>query len=134
MLIVPEGSAVSGMDSLNGATLAVELGALGHVEAQAWQRRLPDLAVRTYGSVDEALGAVGAGEADAALVDSVSGRLYLRDHPDKLTRVAAPVTREPYAIAVRVGDQTLHRRLNEALRQLASAGELDEIVATWLGP
>ena len=134
VLIVPRGSAVSGMDDLNAASVAVELGALGHVEAQTWQRRLPALTVRTYGSVDEALGAVAAGEADAALVDSVSGRLYLRDHTDKLTRIAAPVTAEPYAIAVRIGDRTLHRRLNEALDQLASAGELDEIVAAWLGP
>jgi len=135
VLIVPQGAPVAGMSDVGNGRLAVELGALGHVEAQAWQRRLPALSVATYSSVDEALAAVATGAADAALIDSVSGRLYLRDHPDAaLTRVAAPMTSEPYAIAVRIGDRTLHRRLNEALRALAESGELDAIVSRWLGP
>ncbi|MBP8950134.1 MAG: transporter substrate-binding domain-containing protein, partial [Candidatus Promineofilum sp.] len=37
VLIVPQASAVAGMADLDGRTVAVELGALGHVEAQAWQ-------------------------------------------------------------------------------------------------
>lgn len=135
VLIVPQGAPVAGMSDVGNGRLAVELGALGHVEAQAWQRRLPALSVATYSSVDEALAAVATGAADAALIDSVSGRLYLRDHPDAaLTRVAAPMTSEPYAIAVRIGDRTLHRQLNEALRALAESGELDAIVSRWLGP
>jgi len=135
VLIVPQGAAVAQLEDLRDGTLAVELGALGHVEAQAWQRRLPGLKVTTYGSVDEALAAVVAGAAGAALVDSVSGRLYLRDHPDAaLSRVPGPVTSEPYSVAVRIGDRTLQRRLNEALRALAVSGELDAIVSRWLGP
>lgn len=135
VLIVPEASSVAGMDDLDGGTVAVELGALGHVEAQLWQRRLPHLEVRTYGSVDEALAAVAGGEASAALVDSVSGRLFLRDHPNTgLNRLPEPVTTEPYAIAVRIADRTLHRRLNAALRSLNDSGELDAIMARWLDP
>ena len=135
VLVVPQGSAVTGMADLDGQTVAVELGALGHVEAQAWQRRLPGLTVATYGSVDEALAAAIAGAADAALVDGVGGRLYLRDHADSgLIRLNPPVTSEPYAIAVRIGDRTLHSRLNEALGELERSGQLDSIVTQWLGP
>lgn len=135
VLIVTQGSAVAGMADLDRRTVAVELGALGHVEAQAWQRRLPGLAVMTVGSVDEALAAVAAAEADAALVDAVGGRLYLRDHPGSgLIRLDPPVATEPYAIAVRIGDRTLHSRLNEALALLAGSGRLEEIIGHWLGP
>ncbi len=132
-LIAPAGSDLTGMADLDGRALAVELGALGHVEALEWQRRLPGLSVITYGSVDEALAAVAAGEAAAALVDSVSGRLYLRDHPTPpLALLAEPVTSEPYAIAVRIGDRTLHRELSAALAALEANGELERIVARWL--
>ena len=135
VLIVPQGSAVTGMANLDGRTVAVELGALGHVEAQAWQRRLPELSVATVGSVDEALAGVAAGEADAALVDGVGGRLYLRDHAASgLTRLDPPVTAEPYAVAIRIGDRTLHSRLNEALAELERSGRLEAIITQWLGP
>ena len=135
VLIVGQGSAVAGMAGLDGRTVAVELGALGHVEAQAWQRRLPGLAVETYASVDDALAAVTAGAADAALVDGVGGRLYLRDHAGSgLIRLDPPVASEPYAMAVRIGDRTLHSRLNEALAGLARSGQLEEITNQWLGP
>jgi len=135
VLIVPTGLAIAGEAGLDGHTLAVELGALGHVAAQAWQRRQPSLVVATYGSVDEALAAVADGAADAALVDGVGGRLYLRDHTDSsLLRLDPPVVSEPYAVAVRIGERTLHRRLNEALDGLARSGRLEEIADQWLGP
>ncbi len=134
-LIVPAGSAIAGEADLDGRTLAVELGALGHVAAQEWQRRRPELVVATYGSVDEALAAVAGGAAGAALVDGVGGRLYLRDHEASgLTRIDPPVVPEPYAMAVRIGERTLHRRLNEALAELERSGRLEEIANQWLGP
>ncbi len=139
-LFVPSGSAVAVMTDLDGRVLAVELGALGHVEALTWQERLPALTVLPLGSADEALdaastGAASTGVADAALVDSVSGRLYLRDHPDSsLVRLDPPVASEPYAIAVRIEDRTLHRRLNDALASLERSGQLAAMTSRWLGP
>lgn len=132
VLIVLAGSDLTGMADLDGRALAVELGALGHVEALDWQRRLPRLIVKTYGGVDEALAAVAAGETAAALVDSVSGRLYLRDHPTPLALLSDPVASEPYVMAVRIGDRTLHRDLSAALAALEANGELDRIIARWL--
>jgi ABC-type amino acid transport substrate-binding protein len=135
VLVVPAGSTIAGEADLDGRTLAVELGALGHVAAQAWQRSRPGLVVATYGSVDEALAAVAGGPADAALVDGVGGRLYLREHAESgLVRLDPPVVPEPYAMAVRIGERTLHRRLNEALDGLARSGRLEEIANEWLGP
>ena len=59
--------------------LAVELGAQGHVEATQWAKRLPDLAFCPIPAPMTRWDAVAAGEADAALVDGVSGRLYLKE-------------------------------------------------------
>ena len=135
VLVVPDGSPIMDEADLDGRTLAVELGALGHVAAQAWQRSQPGVVVATYGSVDEALAAVAEGTADAALVDGVSGRLYLGEHADSgLLRLDPPIIPEPYAMAVRIGERTLHRHLNEALDGLARSGRLEEITHEWLGP
>jgi len=135
ILIVPAGADIAGMEDLRGGRLAVELGAQGHVEATQWAGRLEALAIRPYSGADEALAAVAAGEADAALVDSISGRLYLiGEAGDVLQRVSQPVTVEPFAMVTRIEDETLLAQLNRSLDALQATGRLDEIVNRWLGP
>jgi ABC-type amino acid transport substrate-binding protein len=123
--------AIGAMNDLAGATLAVELGSNGHVQATEWQRRLAGLAIRPLNTPDEALAAVVSGEADAALVDAISGRLYARDHPT-LVIVEPPITAEPYALVVLRRDEALLERLNASLARLESSGELDQIRQHWL--
>lgn len=133
ILIVPaQEIEIREMADLNGRILAVELGAQGHVEAIDWQRRLPDLTVNPYNTADEALAAVARGEADAALVDAIGGRLYLANQPT-LQRIADPVTLEPFVLVVRIEDELLLEKLNQSLAHLRAAGRLDEITNHWLG-
>jgi ABC-type amino acid transport substrate-binding protein len=120
------------MDDLAGESLAVELGSQGHVEATTWQRQLGNLMLLQRNSPDEALQAVAAGEASAALVDSVSGRLFTRDRAG-LEVVEPAVTDEPYAIVVRRRDERLLEAINAALAGLGQSGRLAEIERAWLG-
>ncbi len=131
VLIVPAGNEKIGeMADLSGRTLAVELGALGHVEAAAWAKRLPDLTVRPYTTSDEALAAVLANEADATLVDAISGRLYLKEQPQ--LKIVQEVTVEPFALVVRIEDEQLLTQLNTSLENLRQSGELEAIIGKWL--
>lgn len=133
ILLVPEGeTAVTAMTDLANRTLAVELGAQGHVEALAWSRKLAGLTVQPYTTPEEALTAVRSDEADAALLDGVNGRLLLRDYPG-LNHTAEPVTVEPYALVVRIADSDLLDHLNDSLARLQASGELDRIIVDWLG-
>ncbi len=133
ILIVPaNNSDIEAMADLNGRTLAVELGALGHVEATTWAKKLPDLTVQPYPTAVEALTAVTNGEADAALVDAISGRLFVTNAPE-LKRVAEPVTVEPFALVVRIEDQRLLEELNDTLARLQASGQFQEIISQWLG-
>ncbi|GIK56832.1 MAG: basic amino acid ABC transporter substrate-binding protein [Chloroflexota bacterium] len=120
------------MEDLHGRTLAVELGALGHVEATSWAKRLPTLTIVPYQTADEALTAVTNHEADAALVDAISGRLFLRQ-TDGLKRTAVPITVEPFAIVTRIADRQLLEQINRSLTALENNGQLDEITQQWLG-
>ncbi len=137
MLVIPAGhDDISGMADLDGRRLAVELGAQGHVEATQWSKQLADLAIQPYGSANEAVTAVVDGQADAALVDNISGRLFLKDRPFAQTlikRLPQPVTVEPYAVVVRIEDEMLLDKVDEAIVSLTATGELDRIISRWLG-
>jgi polar amino acid transport system substrate-binding protein len=119
------------MKKLAGRTVAVEYATEGDVEARRWGRRLGDLTVLPVTTADEALAAVHAGKADAALVDGISARLYLREHPDL---VLAPelVTSQPYAVVVRADDRSLLGAVNDVLDAMVTEGVLDAIIARWL--
>lgn len=131
ILIVRAGSPITAVEDSNLQSLAVELGAQGHVEAIRRQRSRPNLTILPYNTADEAMAAVAAAEANAALVDAISGRLYLSAAPS-LTRLPQPVTVEPFALVVRIDDETLLRRLNESLARLQAQGILDQITRRWL--
>ena len=131
VLVVPEGSAIGGLEEMGGRTLAVELGAEGHVTGTEWQRRLSGLEVTPYNTADEALGAALAGEADAALVDAISARLFLAAS-EGLALAGEPVAPEPFAIVFRIEDETLQEAVGESLEGLRRRGELEAIIGRWM--
>ncbi|NJN54430.1 MAG: amino acid ABC transporter substrate-binding protein [Anaerolineae bacterium] len=133
LVVRPEETEIMEMADLgDGRTIAVELGALGHVEAIRWAKELPNLVVVPYPTADEAMTAVIQGEADAALVDAISGRLFISQNPT-LKRIAEPVTVEPFALVTRIGDRRLLEQLNNSLSRLEKNGQLDKISQQWLG-
>lgn len=135
VLITRQGGTTFGeMVNMNGRILAVELGTPGHVTASEWARRMSNLTVQPYNTPDEALTAVATATADAALVDMVSGRLYLKNHPaSRLQRGETAVTDEPYALVVLAKEQRLLTALNASLSRLETSGQLDTIINNWLG-
>jgi ABC-type amino acid transport substrate-binding protein len=136
-LVTPAESTVTSMADLAGRSLAVELGALGHVAALEWQRRQPDMVIIPFNTAGSALESVGSNEVDAALVDHVSALLHLREDssPENppLRIAPEPVSPEPYAIAVRIGDRTLLQKLSVALEKVRENGQLEKITRSWLG-
>ena len=136
LITTAENDGISGMADLGSHVLAVELGAQGHVEGSQWAKRVSGLTIRPYSSADEALSAVAAGEADAALVDHIGGRLFLAKQKDAqipLRLISPPVTVEPYAVVARIEDEMLLKKIDEALESLTSSGRLDLIIQHWLG-
>ena len=135
ILIVPDSGdgEIEGMGDLNGRSLTVELGSQGHVLATEWERKLPNLTILPFNTPDEALTAVLNQTADAALIDHISGQLFLKENPG-LTRIEEPVTVEPYAIVVRANDTQLLKQINNSLDRLQTSGKRDKIIQEWLGP
>lgn len=137
VLVVPTASdAVQDMADLAGRTLAVELGAQGHVEGTQWEKRVRDLTILPLTTADEALATVAERQSDAALVDGISSRLFLAAQSGRTPQLKIldpPVTVEPFAMVVRIEDETLLEKLDEALSALEANGQLKSIRQQWLG-
>ena len=133
LIVRQDEKAIEEMMDLNGRSLAVELGSQGHVVATEWERKLPELTILPYNTPDEAITAVITQTADAALIDHISGRLFLKENPG-LIRLDPPVTVEPYAVVVRAQDADLLKQIDNSLEHLQETGKLDQIIQKWLGP
>jgi polar amino acid transport system substrate-binding protein len=131
VIISPSSNQFSEPEELLDHLIAVELGAAGHVYVKQLQRQNHNLVIKPYRSVDEVLDALVEGEVDAAIVDSITGRLFASEVPGFSTS-NLPATSEPYAIVTRRDSQELLEQLNGALEKLNSNGTLDRILARWL--
>ncbi|MDJ0755497.1 MAG: ABC transporter substrate-binding protein [Ardenticatenaceae bacterium] len=119
------------MADMENHLLAVELGSEGHVQSIEWSRKINGLEIKALPTADDALWLVTQGEAHAAMVDQISGRLYRQNFPE-LAMVAEPVTVEPFAIVTRIDDQSLLEAVNDGLAQLTEDGTIETILHRWL--
>ena len=122
----------SGFDNLDGQTLAVEYATEGDVTAfETLEEGDVQFELERLLSTDEALQAVIDGNADYALVDSVSAYLFQRDYPQLKIATRAEIP-DPYVIAVRRPNWQLFLALDNALKNLQEHGILEAIAAQWL--
>ncbi|MBN1284744.1 MAG: amino acid ABC transporter substrate-binding protein [Anaerolineae bacterium] len=127
VLVVPDGSGIAGPADLEGRAVAVEFGSEGDVWAREQQRRLKELHIQPYDAPVAALDALADGKADAAIIDSISARLYGRAGIEAVTTVSA----EPYAVVTRVESAHLRAALDAALQAMIEDGRLDALIARW---
>jgi polar amino acid transport system substrate-binding protein len=132
VLVVPAESPLETAADLRGRILAVELGAEGHVAALEWNQAGAGIDIMPANTAEEAIRAVAGNEVDAALVDNISGSLMVAEGP-ALQVAGQPITSEPFSMVVRIEDEALLESLNNALRELAADGRLDQIRRRWLG-
>jgi ABC-type amino acid transport substrate-binding protein len=131
-LVVREGGPIRQMADLDGHTLAVEYGSGGDVEARNWERRLADLTVTRYPDPGTALLAVVNGEADATLVDGITARLGVGEHPELV--LADNVVDTLYVVAVHPDSTTLHARIDEVIWEMLHDGTVSDLIEEWFGP
>lgn len=131
LLLISRSEIDSGWD-LAGKTVAVELGARGHGEAQRWFRRVPDLTIVPYESAATAVRAVAnLGAVDAAIIDGLTARAFSEAITQCCT--AAYLTTEFYAGAVSSERRDVLYHVNWALLELINDGTLASLLDSVLG-
>jgi polar amino acid transport system substrate-binding protein len=98
--------------------------------SQAWDLLLAVGATALpYEGVDEPYADLAAGRTDAVLMDDIIADRYAPRHAG--LRVVGDVAEGRYAAAVRAGDRTLARALDDALAALVASGDLGRILARY---
>lgn len=118
------------LKDLTDQSIAVEIGAEGHLLARDLQREKPSVTVLTFNSAEEALAALENGAADIAVTDSISAQTF--NFNESFPESSVFLTDEPYAIVVRAADELLLEKLNDSLTNLKNSGVLNEIMTRWL--
>ncbi|HEX3054000.1 MAG TPA: ABC transporter substrate-binding protein [Aggregatilineaceae bacterium] len=119
------------MKQLDGKTIAVEFASSGDTEARRWERRLHSLSIQRYILPAEAMQAVLDDEADAALVDTISARFFLKDQAG-LVMADETVVSEGYVIAMRQASFKLCQEVERVLEDMKDDGTLEEMISRWL--
>ena len=114
---------------LVGRTVHVEYGSEGDVQARRLAKKVSELAITTHDTAADALSVMD--EASVAIVDAVSARLYIREHPH-LKIVDEPLYDELYVVAVHPRAQSLQAAIDQALVKLRESGDLGELLDRWL--
>jgi polar amino acid transport system substrate-binding protein len=132
VLVVREDEqSITRVGDLKGRTLGVEVGSEGDVQGHELRKRLRDLTLSPYPAPAEVLSAVRQGEVDAALVDAISARQFIRAEGG-VRIVGEPVSDDLYVVAVRLEDQALLKAINAALVEMRDDGTLSHLMDKWL--
>ncbi len=131
VLVTEDASQINSMNDIQPDTaLAYAYGSRADNEARRWLRRIPPFETRPYEIPTHALDAVRVGDADIALTDSVTARLYLSENPQWQAEIY-PVTDELYAIAIRIHDIERWRLIENALTDLFENSTIEQLTDLW---
>lgn len=131
LVLVSESGASLDPDGLAGKRIAFEYASSADSQIRAWEREGMRIDKLPYELPAHALDALRYGQADGALTDATTFRLYAKTQagwrPDSQF-----VTHDPYAIAVRLDRVNAWKLVESALSALKDSGEVARIVEEWL--
>ena len=107
---------VESKDDLKNATIGVQLGTTGDIEASEYEA--DGATVKRYSKGSEAIQALMAGQIDCVIIDS---------------QPAQPFVEEEYAICLKKGNDELLDKINGALKELKEDGTVDDIMNNYIG-
>lgn len=132
-ILVRADSSIHGVADLAGKKVAVNKGSIG---AELLKRMSGAQAPAKVEELEERIGifsAVLAGQADAAVTDSVVANYYSVNSPGKFRVLKDSLQEEEFGVAVRPGDTELLEKINKALTDMQADGTAQAIQQRWLG-
>lgn len=123
-LLVNAEAGIEEPSDVNGRRVVVKLGTTGDMYASKHFENSEITRLDTEGAC--ALEVV-QGRADAFLYDQLSILRHHKQNPETTRALLKPLTREPYAMACRLGDTKFVDRLNRFLETIRADGRYDRI-------
>ncbi|MCE2490588.1 MAG: transporter substrate-binding domain-containing protein [Anaerolineae bacterium] len=130
VLVSHQDKSLQSMQGIGGRSLALASGSLADAEARRWQRRIDAFTILPYELPLYALDSLRLGIADAALVNALNARLYLRQHD--LSVAVHEVSDQHVALALLAGSPLRWQVIDRALGKLFEKGTVARLLETWL--
>ena len=121
---------VASKDDLAGATIGVQLGTTGDLDASDYEK--DGSTVERYNKGSEAVQALKAGQIDCVIIDSQPAEAFVEKNDD-LQILDEPFADEEYAICISKDKPELTKEFNKALAELKKDGTLDSIADNYIG-
>ncbi len=130
VLVSQAGQPFTDYHDLGGQRLALEFGSEADQLARRWMRRVA-FTILPYELPRYGLDSLRLNQAEAALVDATSARLYQREHPGWAVTVT-PISDTLYVMATRRDRGQTWDAINQALAELLDDGTVEALIAKWL--
>lgn len=127
VIIVKEGSDITGPDDLTGKKIGVQLGTTGDLYVED----VEDASVEQYSKGFEAVQALGQGKIDAVVIDGEPAKVFVSQN-EGLVILDEAFTEEEYAVCVKKGNTELLDGINAAIDKLNESGELQKIIDKYI--
>ena len=114
---------IKSKDDLAGATIGVQLGTTGDLDASDYEK--DGSTVERYSKGSEAVQALKAGQIDCVIIDSQPAQKFVENNE--------PFEEEEYAICLKKGNDELLEKINGALEELKKDGTIDSIMDNYIG-
>ena len=121
---------IKSKDDLAGATIGVQLGTTGDLDASDYEK--DGSTVERYSKGSEAVQALKAGQIDCVIIDSQPAQKFV-ENADGLKILDEPFVEEEYAICLKKGNDELLDKINGALDELKEDGTVDDIMNNYIG-
>ena len=132
-LLVPSDAGVGSVEDLGDATVGVQLGTTGEIQAKEFaDEGTIQGEVRTYDTIEDAFAALGNGQIDAIINDLVVNQDEIKGSDGALEIAQVIPTGEQYGIAF-PKDSELVGPVNRALQEIKDDGTYAEIYEKWIG-
>jgi ABC-type amino acid transport substrate-binding protein len=119
---------INAVEDLAGHTVAIEWGSQADMEGRRLARKIEDITLLRQESAEAALAALFGGEADAVIVDAVSGAGAF---PRGL-KIVTYVSDDWYVGAVHIESLALLAAVNQSFTRLSDTGDMARMQAEWL--
>ena len=124
-----DSSTIATVEDVAGRTVAVEWGSQADMEGRRLAEEMEGITLLRQPTAADALAALSAGQAQAAIVDGVTAHSPAAGD----LRLVTYLTDEWYAAAVHIESRELLAAVNQTLARLEESGQIAEIQARWLG-
>ena len=121
VIVVTEGSAVTGKADLAGKVVSVQTGTTAESGCQD-----EGIEVQAFAANADAKAALTTGKVDAWVVDNLTA-IQMVEEGDGLVILEEKMTEEPYAFAFAMGSEDLVEAINDALVALIADGTVESI-------